>query len=141
MTEPTAEQTEAITGNTRLVAEALGGLSGERLPPGRVGLAQLNDLIEGQRVRDDAALKDKLAHMAACYLGDAIIAEIGGRWVVHPQHGLAVQVVPEFEAFPFAKARKHVANGVEDSVLSFFDVTRAIATDRRSKKAGGPSIT
>ncbi len=59
--------------------------------------------------------------MAGCYIGEALIAEIGGRWVQDPAHGLGVQLPSDLIAFPFAKAAKHFANGIEDSVLSFFE--------------------
>ena len=82
--------------------------------------------------------------MAGCYLGAALIAEAGGRWVQEPEHGLGVELAPSFVAFLFAKAAKQFANGLEagDSVLSFFDMSVELAADpqlRASVGKAGPT--
>ncbi len=79
--------------------------------------------------------------MAACYLGEALIADVGGRWVQDLEHGLGVELTPNLVAFPFAKVANYFANENEDSVLSFFDTTALLAADqrRRSSGSGGAS--
>ena len=128
---PSPEQTKAITGNVRLIVEGFTDLAGESLPPSRVGVAFLDGFIERQRERGDEARRAQLADMAGCYLGAALIAEAGGRWVQDPKYGLAVEMAPSFVAYPFAKAAKQFANGHDDgdSVLSFFDISVRFAAD------------
>lgn len=135
--EPSREQAEAIAGNARLLTEAFTDLSGESLPPSRAGVVFLAGFIERQRERGDEAQRAKLADMAACYLGEALIAEIGGRWVQDPAYGLGVELTPDLVVFPFAKASKHFANGAEDSVLSFFDIAAVLAADQRRRADPG----
>lgn len=129
--EPLHEQTDAITGNARLITEAFTGLSGGGLPPSRAGVVFLDGFI--QRQRDDEALHDKLADMAACYLGEALIAEIGGCWMQDSDCGLGIELAPSVIVFPFAKASKHFANGAIDSVLSFFDMSALLAVEHRGR--------
>lgn len=135
----TTEQAEAIAGNVRLVVEAFTGLTGESLPPGRVGVAFLDGFIERQRERGDEAQRAQLADMAGCYLGAALIVEAGGCWMQDPDHGLAVELAPSLVAYPFAKAAKQFANGRADgnSVLSFFDVTIRLAAEPRLRASLG----
>lgn len=133
--ELSCEQTEAITSNVRLMTEAFTELAGGSLPPSRAGVVFLDGFIGRQRGRDDKALHDKLADMAACYLGEALIAEVGGRWVQTSDHGLGVELAPKVMVFPFAKASKHLANGGGDSVLSFFDISVMLAVEHRGRAA------
>ena len=148
--EPSPAQFEAIEGNTRLLTEGFTELSGESLTPGRAGgsfgagvidgqpgVVFLDGVIDRQRERGDEAPRERLADMARCYLGASLIAEAGGHWVQDPEYGLGVEILPDLVAFPFAKAAKHFANGREDSVLSFFDVTTALAADKRRKAGPG----
>ncbi len=74
--EPSRGQAEAIAGNTRLLTEMFTNLAGKSLPPSRAGMVFLDGFIERQRGRGDEA---QLADMAACYFGEALIAEVGGR--------------------------------------------------------------
>lgn len=138
--DPSPQQAEAIAGNVRLVTDAFTNLAGESLSPGRAGVVFLEGFIERQRVRGDEAQRAQLADMAGCYLGAALLAEVGGRWVQDGELGLGIELAPTFVAFPFAKAAKQFANGLEagDSVLSFFDVSVSVATDPqlRAKMAG-----
>ncbi len=129
--EPSREQAEAIAGNVRLLTGALTDLSGESLPPGRAGVAFLDGFINRQRNLGDEAERDKLADVAACYLGEALIAEIGGHWVHDPDDGLGVELAPKLVVFPFAKTTKHFAYGAVDSVLSFFEVAELLAAEQR----------
>ncbi len=129
--EPTREQAEAIAGNARLVTEAFTDLSGESLPPGRAGVVFLDGFINRQRERGDEAQRDKLADMAASYLGEALIAAVGGCWVQDPDNGLGVQLAPKLVVFPFARAAKQFADGAGDSVLSFFEIAELLAAEQR----------
>lgn len=129
--EPSREQAEAIGGNVRLITDAFTDLSGKSLPPGRDGVVFLDGFINRQRKPDDEAQHDKLADMAGSYLGEALITEIGGRWVQDPESGLGVELTPKLVVFPFAKAAKHFANGATDSVLSFFEIAELLAAEQR----------
>ena len=140
---PSPEQMKAITGNVRLIAEGFTGLTGESLPPGRAGVAFLDGFIERQRENGNKANRVQLADMAGCYLGAALLAEAGGRWVQDPKHGLGVELAPRFVAYPFAKAAKQFANGrtAGDSVLSFFDVSVSLAADAQLRASLGKTGT
>ncbi len=129
--EPSREQAEAIAGNVRLLTGAFTDLSGESLPPSRTGVVFLDGFINRQRKPGNKAQRDELADMAACYLGEALITEIGGRWVQDPDNGLGVELAPKLVVFPFAKAAKHFACGTEDSVLSFFEIAELLAAEQR----------
>jgi len=130
--EPSRGQAEAIAGNTRLLTETFTTLAGKSMPPSRAGMVFLDGFIERQRGRGDEA---QLADMAACYFGEALIAEVGGPWVLAPVYGLGVELTPDLVTFPFAKASKHFANGAEDSVLSLFETAVAMAADQRLRAA------
>ena len=64
--------------------------------------------------------------MAGSFLGEALVRQHGGRWV-EDGHGWGVELRPGAVAFPFAKARKHLEDGPEDSVLSFYTVFPLLA--------------
>ena len=130
--EPSREQTEAIAGNVRLITKGFTDLSGEDLPPGRAGVTFLDGFINRQRERGGKAQRERLADMAACCLGEALITVVGGGWVQTSDHGLGVQLAPKLMVFPFAKAAKQLANGAEDSVLSFFEIAGLLAAEQRS---------
>lgn len=136
---PSHEQTEAIAGNVRLISGELTDLTGKSLPPGRAGVVFLDGFIERQREHGDKAHHAQLADMAGCYLGAALLAEAGGRWVQDPKRGPAVELAPSFVAYPFAKAAKQFANGREagGSVLSFFDASVSLAADARLRATFG----
>lgn len=129
--EPSREQAEAIAANVRLLTKAFTDLSGESLPPGRAGVVFPDGFINRQRNPSDKAQHNKLADMAASYLGEALIAEIGGRWVQDPDNGLEVELAPKLLVFPFAKAAKHFAYGAVDSVLSFFEIAELLPAEKR----------
>jgi hypothetical protein len=106
----------------------LSGLAGHDLPPGRAGVEFLDGFLERNREQWDDETKAKLAQMAGCYLGAALIAEYGGRWVRDATLGdsLAVEVTPQLVCYPLAKAHKHVFDGPGDSVRAFFNSVAAL---------------
>ena len=115
----------------RLVREQLSGLAGHDLPPGRGGVAFLDGFIERNREQLDDATKAKVADMAGCYLGAALIAEFGGRWIRDQTLGggsLAVEVAPQLICYPLSKAHKHLFDGPGDSVRAFFNSVVALRT-------------
>lgn len=121
---------EAIRQNADLFAQIIVEVTGEPLPLGRPGVAFLDGFIGRQRERLTESQQGNLPSIAGCYLGEAIRAESGGRWVHDPEYGVAVELDPDIVTFPLVKARKHFANGAEDSVLSLFDGTLAIYRER-----------
>jgi len=112
-----------IDHNVQLVRKELSALAGHDLPPGRAGVEFLDGLLERNREHWDDDTKAKLAQMAGCYLGAALIADYGGRWVRDQTLGesLAVEVTPQLVCYPLAKAHKHVFEGPGDSVRAFFN--------------------
>ncbi len=77
------------------------------------------------------------------YLGAALLAGAGGRWVQDPKHGLGVELAPSFVAYPFAKAAKQFASGrtAGDSVLLFFDVSVSLGADAQLRASFGKGET
>src|SRR5579872_3340752 len=57
------------------------------------------------------------------YLGEAIIAAFGGNWTLD-HRGWAVRWDELNRAYPFAKVAKQLRNGAEDSIYTFYSVTR-----------------
>ena len=53
-------------------------------------------------------------------LGSCILDTYGGEWF-QDDSGWCVRFDEKNAAYPFAKLRKHLLNGAEDSVLSMFD--------------------
>jgi hypothetical protein len=119
-----------IAYNAQLVREQLSGLAGHDLPPGRDGVKFLDGFLDRNRGQLDDATKAKVADMAGCYLGAALIAEFGGRWIRDQTFGgnLAVEVTPQLVCYPLTKAHKHVFDGPGDSVRAFFNSVVAMRT-------------
>ena len=118
-----AQERAGIDHNVQVVREHLSGLAGHDLSPGRAGVEFLDGFLERNREQWDDETKAKLAQTAGCYLGAALIAEYGGRWVRDATLGdsLAVEVTPQLVCYPLAKAHKHVFDGPGDSVRAFFN--------------------
>jgi hypothetical protein len=119
---------EAIRKNSQLVIATLGA-ERENLALNRESVAWIEGFIKRQRGGADS---ESLASTVACFLGEAIIAAAGGQWADDSEGGLGVRLPNGDWCFPFAKAAKQFANGVEagDGVLGFYDSALALAARR-----------
>jgi hypothetical protein len=114
------ERLAKIEGNIALFQDQAEDVLGEPVRLGREGVEYLDGFINRQRERFDEAGRSRLSAVLGCYLGGCILAQYGGRWV-QDEAGLGIAINPDLVVFPLNKAGKHLENGPEDSVLSFFD--------------------
>ena len=85
------------------------------------GVEWLDGYIERNRASWDGPQIDGLVNTLGSFLGECIVQTHGGQWAeIDGQYG--VQFDARNAAFPFNKIRKHMENGSEDSILSYFTV-------------------
>ena len=92
---------------------------------------ELVSWIDGfiERNREHFADKiDRVANQLATVVGECMIAVYGGSWVFNEKQGeWGIDLGTGLgTAFPASKITKHLRNGSEDSVLSFFEVVGVI---------------
>ena len=83
------------------------------------GVEWLDGFIRRQREGGDPKNVEALVSTLGSFLGECIIRTHGGQWA-RMDGMVGVKFDDKSAAFPFAKASKHLNNGDEDSVLSFF---------------------
>ena len=83
------------------------------------GVKWLDGYLQRQHEAGDPALRDKLTSTLGSYLGECIVHSFGGAWA-EIDGTWGIRFDDKNAVFPFAKVSKHLANGSEDSVLSFF---------------------
>jgi len=81
----------------------------------------VDGFINRQRAREDfsPSLVDGLTSTLGSFLGECIIAAYGGAWD-KTDGGLGIVFDDKNAAYPINKVRKHLENGEEDSIYSFF---------------------
>lgn len=67
----------------------------------------------------DEDLQKSLVNTIGSYLGQCIIESFGGEWA-RSDGLLGIKFGDNNWAFPFSKVEKHLTNGSEDSIYSFF---------------------
>ena len=82
-------------------------------------IRQLAGFVESERLNIDQESRDQLVAAVGSFLGEAIIASYGGDWVQH-EHGLGIEFEDGSIGFPFTKAEKHFANGLEDNIYGLY---------------------
>lgn len=80
----------------------------------------LDGYITRQHEQGDPGNFAGLVSTLGSFLGECILHTYGGQWA-NDEHGWCVRFDAKNCAYPFAKVEKHLQNGPEDSVLSFFD--------------------
>ncbi|MEO3876292.1 hypothetical protein ABGB18_46645 [Nonomuraea sp. B12E4] len=119
------EELRQIEANVRLVIDQLGPLSGMDFGLGRESVEWVEGFIERWRSAG-AGLEqiDGLVSTLGSYLGACVIAATGGRWDKSDDHGWGVLLPNGGTAFPFAKVRKQLRDGVAEgeSIAGFYRV-------------------
>ena len=121
-----ADPLDRIRLNADLACRLAGELCGVEIAPDRAGVEWLDGFLTRRHEAGDPAAVGSLADVAGSFLGEALVREHGGRWVER-QFGLGVALGDGAVAFPFTKVRKHLEDGPEDSVLSFYTVFPLLA--------------
>lgn len=121
---------EMIGANCALVISEMGKLRGEPLGFDRDSVAWVEGFIERQH-QGGVADKDGTSGLAStlgCYLGEAIIANAGGRWSSTEQGELGIHFDNENWCFPISKVSKQLSDGLSagESILSFYDVSTTV---------------
>jgi len=79
----------------------------------------IDEYIERNRERWDEAKRASLSNMLGSFLGECIRAKYGGIWEM-TENGLSISFDDGNGVFPFNKINKHIANGSDDSIASFY---------------------
>ena len=95
--------------------------------------------IEGFIERNKGSLDEKgregLINSLGAFLGQCIIENHGGQWERDKDTGsVAVAFDDDNKAYPFGKVSKQVANGLEDSVYTFYTVIPVVFRLPKKKK-------
>jgi len=113
---------EAIAANAEIVKRTF---AAQELGFDQRSVEWLDGYIERNRESWDAEMAKSLGGTLGSFLGECIRVNFGGAWVM-TEYGLAVQFGDEQNAFPFNKINKHIANGSEDSIASFYSSIAAL---------------
>ena len=107
---------DAIEANAQLVVSLAAEELGTTIAYDESGVIWLDGFIERQRER---GATNNLVGTLGSYLGMCVVRSFGGRWA-EVDGEWCIRFDDRNTANPFAKVAKHLANGAEDSVLSFF---------------------
>ncbi|HEX9939004.1 MAG TPA: hypothetical protein VGB15_17820 [Longimicrobium sp.] len=78
----------------------------------------VDQFVEGTRPVDPELL-DQYVTLIGAVLGESIIATFGGAWTA-TEEGWAVRFDERSQVLPFERARKHLNDGADESVLTLF---------------------
>lgn len=121
-----AEEIRQIRANAELVVNALAGETDFPFGFDAASVEWLNGYIDRIRANEWTEEEtDQLVNNLGAYLGEAIIAAYGGGWV-RDQYSWAICWDERNCAYPFAKVFKHLKNGPEDSIYSFYTTIAAL---------------
>lgn len=115
---------QRIRANAEMVVQEIRKLSGAELGYTEEGVEWLEGYIErlrGSAEFEDAEIRNKLASMFGCFLGECIVRQYGGVWAQH-EGVWCVAFSDGNMAYPFAKVAKQFENGLDDGISSFFKV-------------------
>jgi hypothetical protein len=121
------EMEEMIKYNAELTVKQMRELSDVDFGYNAESVAWLDGYIERQRSRDDIKQEtiQKLVSVFGSYLGECIIRCYGGKWE-NEDGQWRVNFDDKACAYPFNKVEKQFENGMEDSIMSFFEVIPAL---------------
>ena len=126
---------DIIKQNAELVIRQMSALCGFPFGYDARSVAWLDGYIERQRARSDHTqeLVDGLVNVFGSYLGECIKNNYGGYWE-NEAGQWRVSFNSDNAAYPFAKVRKQLQNGPEDSIMSFFEAIPVIFESATTKK-------
>jgi hypothetical protein len=110
---------EMILANAALVVSVAREQLGQEVGYDEAGVRWLDGYIQRQRERLSPEIRARLSDRFGAFLGECIVRSFGGEWA-EKDGSWCVRFDDRNAAFPFAKVQKQLANGAEDSVLSFF---------------------
>lgn len=82
----------------------------------------IEGFIERNKLEFEESEWQGLINSCGAFLGQCIIEDYGGSWAREDDGNIAVVFDEQNKCFPFAKVSKQFANGLEDSVYSFYTV-------------------
>src|SRR5262245_56819965 len=112
---------ERIRANAELVVSVAAKQLGEAVSYDEVGVRWLDGYIKRQHEQGDPANRDGLVSTLGSFLGECIVRTFGGEWA-EVDGSWCVRFDDRNAAYPFAKVAKHLEQGAEESVLSFFTI-------------------
>jgi hypothetical protein len=110
---------ERIKANAALVLETFGKNNNVELDYDESSVEWLDGYIERNRHNWDAETAERLSSVLGSFLGECLRRNFGGDWQM-TENGLGIAFAGGNVAFPFNKIRKHIQNGSEDSIISFY---------------------
>ena len=87
----------------------------------------LDGYIERNRETWDESTRERLGSVLGSFLGECVRANYGGTWEM-TENGLAIVFDDGNGVFPFNKINKHIANGPDDSIASFYSTIGVLRT-------------
>lgn len=93
--------------------------------------------VEDARHDMDEKNKRRLVDMAGSFLGAAMIARAGGRWVRLAGGELALEFEGGQRALPFNKAHKQVFDGPADNIFTFYRLLPGLLDGSVTRRGGG----
>lgn len=115
----TADELKPIRGNAGLVIQIASEQLGVEVGLDDAGVKWLDGYIQRQREHGNPENHQGLIGTLGSYLGECIISQFGGAWS-RIDGDLCVAFDSANAAYPFGKVAKHLENGIEDSVYSFY---------------------
>jgi hypothetical protein len=110
---------QRIRANAALVVSVAAKEVGTSIGYDQVGVEWLNGYIQRQHEQGDPGERNGLVQTLGSYLGECIVHSLGGEWA-SANGTWAIRFDAGNAAFPFAKVRKHLDRGADDSVLGFY---------------------
>lgn len=112
---------DRIRANAELVVTVVAKQLGQSISYDLEGVRWLEGYLQRQHEQKDGSLHDGLVSTLGSFLGECIRRNYGGEWADW-EGSWCVRFDEQNAVFPFAKVRKQLEFGAEDSVLSFYKV-------------------
>ena len=112
---------EHIRKNAELVISVAKDELGQTLNYDLEGVTWLDGYIQRQHNAGLPVDPDQLTNTLGSYLGECVIRSYGGEWA-EIDGVIGIKLDGNNAIFPFSKVLKHLENGSEDSVKSFYEI-------------------
>jgi hypothetical protein len=135
------ERLGKIRANADFVVRQLGSMSGIDFGLNQASVAWTEGFLERQRGTLAGGDGDGIVNVLGSFLGEAIIAAVpGAQWTDDEAGNLGILFASGDMAFPFAKVRKQLDDGLDagESMLSFYNIAvDYVAAGKLSQQEGG----